>query len=173
MHDFALSAVSPAIRSGIEAQLSLYGDISRNVFNAFQRLNELNVQVAQTVVEESLASTQELLSSRNHLDAISVVTGQVQPAAEKMRAYQQHLENIVAETQVNLAKTAESHLPEATRAAEELVKEATQKASEETEKATQRQQEVMEKLTNPIKRQSGKSGNGQEQTTRNPSMENA
>jgi phasin family protein len=143
--------MSPALKSHVEAQFSFFGDVSKNMFGAIQRLNELNVQVAQTVMEESLSNAQQLFSSSNHHDALSVVAGQAQPVAEKIRAYQQHVQNIVAETQVNLAKTAESHLPETTRAAEAVVKEAAEQASEETEKATQRQKEAMERLTNPIR----------------------
>lgn len=153
MQDYTRVPISPAFKSHVAAQFSFFGDVSKNMFGAIQRLNELNVQVAQTVMEESLSNAQQLFSSSNHHDAISVVAGQAQPAAEKLRAYQQHVQNIVAETQVNLAKTAESHLPETTRAAEAVVKEAAEKASEETEKATQRQKAAMEKLTNPIGKQ--------------------
>ena len=159
MNDFTRPSVTPAIKSQIEAQFSFFGDISKNVFGAIQKLNELNVQVAQTVVEESLSNARQLLSSNSHHDTISVVAGQAQPAAEKLRAYQQHVHNIVAETRVNLAKTAEQHLPEATRAAEAVVKEVAEKASEETEKATQRQKAAMEKLTTPLKKQSNHSTN--------------
>jgi phasin family protein len=153
MQDFTHSAISPAFKSQVEAQFSFFSDVTNKIFNAVQKLNELNVQVAQTVVEESLSNAQQLISSKDHHDAISVVAGQAQPAAEKLRAYQQHVQNILAETQVNLAKTAESHLPETTRAAEAIVKEVAQKASEETEKSAQRQRAAMEKLTNPINKQ--------------------
>jgi phasin family protein len=164
MHDYTQSSITPAIKSQLEAQFSFFSDVSNKMFGALQKLNELNVQVAQTVMEESLSNAQQLISSNNHHDAISVIAGQAQPAAEKLRAYQHHVQNILAETQVNIAKTAETHLPETTRAAEAVVKEVAQKGAEETERATQRQKTAMEKLTNPIKRQAGNNstnnGNG-------------
>jgi uncharacterized protein YhaN len=79
-----------------------------------------------------------------------VIAGQAQPNAEKVRAYQQHLIDIAANTQVDLIKSAESHIPEASRTAQDLAKEVARKAAEETEQVTQRQKNAMEKLTTPI-----------------------
>jgi len=157
MHDFTQSSISPAIKSQIEVQFSFFGDVSNKMFEAIQKLNELNVQVARTVVEESLSNVQQLLSSNNHLETISIVAGQSQPVAGKLRAYQQHVQDIITEVQVGIVKTAQSHLPETTRAAEAMVKEVGEKASEETERAAEGQKAVMDKLSNPIKRQSNSS----------------
>jgi hypothetical protein len=84
---------------------------------------------------------------------MSIATAQAQPTAEKVRAYQQHLTSIAAGTQVELAKTAESHVPQTSRTAAAVADEVTQRAAEETEKSRQRQKAAMEKLTNPIIRQ--------------------
>lgn len=150
MFYFNQPSVSPAVKSQLDAQFAFFSDLSKKMFEGVQKLNELNVQVATTVFEESLASTKQLLTSTDRNEAISIVAGQAQPAAEKVRAYQQHVQNILAETQAGAAHTLESHVPKAVRATEAVVNEVARKASEETAKATQRQQEAMEKLTTPI-----------------------
>lgn len=149
MFDFSQSH-SPAAKAHLDSQFSMFTDLSKQVFSAVQKINELNIQVAQTVLEETLSNTKQILSAKDPHEALSVIAGQAQPNAEKMRAYQQHLTDIAAGTQVNLAKTAETHIPQTTRTAQELAGEVARKASEDTEKATQRQKAAMEKLTTPI-----------------------
>ena len=158
MFYFNQPSVSPAVKSQIDAQFAFFSDLSKKMFEGVQKMNELNVQVATTVMEESLASTKQLLSSTGRNEALSIVAGQAQPTAEKIRAYQQHVQNILAETQASAAHTLESHVPKTVRATEAVVNEVAQKASEETAKATQRQQEAMEKLTTPIKSNNDRAG---------------
>jgi phasin family protein len=149
MFDFSQTN-SPAAKAHLESQFSMLTDLSKQVFSAVQKINELNIQVAQTVLEEMVTNTKQILSAKDPHEALSVIAGQAQPNAEKMRAYQQHLTDIAAGTQVNLAKTAETHIPQTARTAQELASEVARKASEDTEKATQRQKAAMEKLTTPI-----------------------
>lgn len=151
MFSFNQSSISPAVKSQLEAQFAFFSDLSKTMFEGAQKINELNVQVANTIFEESLSSTRQLLSTTDRNEALSIMAGQAQPAAEKVRAYQQHVRNILAETQASAAQTLESHVPKTTRATEAVVKELSQMAVEETAKVTQRQQEAMEKLTTPIK----------------------
>jgi len=151
MFSFNQPSISPAVKSQLDAQFEFFSDLSKKMFEGVQKVNELNVQVATTVFEESLASTRQLLTSTGRNEALSIIAGQAQPNAEKIRAYQQHVRNILAETQAGAAQTLESHMPKTVRAAEAVVKEVAQKASEETAKVTQRQQEAMAKLTTPIK----------------------
>jgi phasin family protein len=161
MFNFTEQSLTPAIKSQLDAQFSFFSDMSKKMFESAQKINELNVQVAETVFEESLTSAKQLFAATNQNEALSIIAGQSQPAAEKIRAYQQHVQNILAETGVGMAKTLESHAPEATRAAEATVREVTQRASEETMKATQRQKEAVEKLTTPIKQNPERTMQGQ------------
>jgi phasin family protein len=142
--------VTPASKAHLEAQYSLMSDMSQKLFDTVQKINELNIQVAKTVMEESFNNVQQVLVAKDPYEALSIAASQAQPAAEKVRAYQQHLTNIAARTQVDLAKTAESHVPNTTRTAAAFADEVARKASEETEKATQRQKAAMERRTNPI-----------------------
>lgn len=151
MFNFTQQSISPAVKAQMDAQFSFFTDMSKKMFESVQKVNELNIQVAATVMDESLVNVRQLLSASDQNEALSIVAGQSQPAAEKVRAYQQHLQNIFAETRVDLAKTMETHVPESTRTAEAVVRELAQRASEETSKASQRQKESFEKLTAPFK----------------------
>lgn len=151
MNTFFQSSSSPAIKTQLEAQFAFYSDLSKTMFDGMQKLNELNIQVGQTLMEETLSSTRQVMLSTDRTETLSIVAGQAQPAAEKVRAYSQHVRNILAETQVGITRTAEAHIPNATRTAEAVVKEVAQKASEETAKVTQHQKEALVKLTTPIR----------------------
>lgn len=143
--------VSPAVQDHLRSQFSFITDISQKMFDTAQRINELNVQVAKTVMDESIQATQQVMTAQDPLEALSIATGQVQPTTEKVRAYQQHLTNIAAGAQVEMSKAAESRVPEATRTATAVADEVTRRVSEETQKATDRQRAMMDKVTNPVK----------------------
>lgn len=143
--------MTPAVKDHLRAQFSTFTDMSQRLFDTAQKINELNIQVARNAVEDSITTTQQVLSAQNPMEAISIAAGQVQPATERLRAYQQQLTNLAAGAQVDLARTAESRVPETTRTATAVADEVARTASEETQKATERQRAAMEKTSNPIK----------------------
>jgi phasin family protein len=149
---FPLSqTATPAVQDYLRCQFSLVNDMSKMLFSTAQRVNELNVQVAKTVLDETIQTTREVLTAQDPLEALSVATGQMQPAAERVRAYQQHLTNIAAGAQVELTKTVESRVPETTRTAAAVADEVTRRTAEETQKAAERQRAAMERVTNPVR----------------------
>lgn len=147
---FSQQEVPPAVKSHLEAQFAFMSDLSKKMFDGVQKIGQLNIQVAQTLMEETLNGAQQLIQSSSPMDYLSVTASQVQPAAEKMRAYQQHLSNITAGVQVELSRAAEQHVPETTRTAAAVAEEVVRRGAEETDKVTQRQKAAFEKLTKPI-----------------------
>src|SRR6478672_11158780 len=105
MNNFFQSSSSPAIKAQLEAQFAFYADVSKKMFDGIQKLNELNIQVGQTLMEETLSNTRQVMQADNRIDALSIAAGQAQPAAEKVRAYNHHVQAIFAEAQVGIAKT--------------------------------------------------------------------
>jgi phasin family protein len=151
--------IAPSAKAHLESQFTFATEMSKQLFSAIQRVNELNLQIAQAALQETLSSTREIFSAQNPYDALSAAANQVSPAAERLRAYHQHLTDIAAKTQVDLAKTAETHVPEASRTASAVADEVARRAAEETQKATQRQREVIEKISTPLQKQdASKSG---------------
>ena len=147
---FSRKEVPPALKSHLDAQFSFVSDFSKRLFDGVQRIGQLNVQVMQTVMDEAINTTHQLVESNTPTDYMSIAASQMQPVAEKTRAYQQHLSNIAAGLQVELSRTAEQHVPETTRTAAAVAEEVVRRGAEETDKATQRQKAAMEKLTKPI-----------------------
>lgn len=139
---------TPAVKAHFDAQCLLFSDLSRKFFDAAQKIGELNVQAAKAVMEESLSSAQQMMAAKDAYEVISVAATQAQPAAEKVLAYQRHLTNIAAQSQVELVKTAESHAPNTARAVTAVADEIARKAVEETEKVGQRQQAAIDKMAN-------------------------
>lgn len=160
MLPFTKQEVPPALKSHLDTQFSFMNDLSKKMFEGVQRLGQLNVQVAQTMMEETINNAHEMAQSTSPTELLSIAAAQVQPAAEKVRAYQQHVRNISAGVQVELSKTAEQHVPETTRSAAAVAEEVVRRGEEETKKVTERQKLAFDKLTQPINQASRQNGNG-------------
>jgi phasin family protein len=95
---------------------------------------------------------QQMLTANRPAEVMAAAAAHAQPAAEKLRAYQQHMSRIAADTHVDMAKVAEEHVAETTRTAKALADEVARVASEETEKTMRNQQDAMRKFTDPFER---------------------
>ncbi|NEX63006.1 phasin family protein [Noviherbaspirillum galbum] len=113
--------ITPALQDFMNAQYAMLNDFSRQAFQGAWKLNELHTRIAKSAWDESLKSVRQVAVSRDPYEAVSIVAAQAQPAAERVRHYQQEIVNIVADTQVALAKTAEVHVPNAGRTASAVV----------------------------------------------------
>lgn len=158
MYPFAQS-VTPAARSHMDAQMSFVNDISKSLFRSFQQLCDLNIQLTQTLLEETALAGQQAISHQRPTDALSAASTRAQPAADKLRAYQQHIQRVAADAQVELARVTEQHVQETTRTAKALADEVQKAASEETERGIRTQQETMRKFSDPFQAASAR-GNG-------------
>ena len=144
-------AVTPAVRTHLDAQVSFMNDLSKSMFKSFQQMCDLNIQLAQTMLEETTTATQQISTHTRPTDAISAASARAQPTAEKLRAYQQHLSRVAADAQVELARVTEQHVQETTRTAKALADEVQRVATEETERGMRNQQESMRNFTDPFK----------------------
>ncbi len=158
MYPFSHS-VTPAIRSHLEAQMSFFNDMSKSVTRSLQSLCELNMQLGQTLLEESTIASHQLLTTHNATDALAIASSRAQPAADKLRAYQQHLSRVVADAQIDMAQVSEEHAPVTSRTARQLADQVAKEASEETEKVHLKQQETMKNFRDPFESR-GARGNG-------------
>jgi phasin family protein len=149
MYPFSQS-VTPAARTHLEAQLSFFNDMSKSLFRTVQQYSDLNIQLAQTMLEESTMTGQQFITANRPTEALAAAASHAQPAAEKLRAYQQHLSRIAADTQVDLSKVAQEHVQETSRTAKALAEEVARVTSEETEKTLRSQQDAVSKFTDPF-----------------------
>ncbi|MBJ7312645.1 phasin family protein [Rugamonas sp. CCM 8940] len=145
-------AVTPAAKDHMEAQLSYFNDMSKSLFRVIQQYSELNIQLAQTMLEEGTVAGQQAIIAERPTEAIAAAAAHAQPTAEKLRAYQQHLSRIAADTHVDLAKVAEEHVAETARTAKALADEVARVTHEETEKTVRSQQDAIRQFTDPFER---------------------
>ena len=151
--------VTPAVRSHLDAQVSFLNDMSKSLFQSFQQLCDLNIQLTQTMLEEAAHTSQKMLTADRQTDVIGAAASRAQPATDKLRAYQQHISRVAADAQVQLARVTEQHVQETTRTARALADEVQRVASEETERNVRNQQETMRKFTDPFQH-AAQRGNG-------------
>ncbi|MCL6482637.1 MAG: TIGR01841 family phasin [Janthinobacterium lividum] len=142
--------VTPAAENHLEAQLAFFNGLSKSLFQLLQHFNELNIQLAQGLLEQSTATSQSLLTLERAEDVFQVAAVAGQPAAEQLRKYQQQLSRLAADTQLELANVAERHVNETSRTAKALAEEVARTASEETEKNARKQQEAMQRIAEPF-----------------------
>jgi phasin family protein len=153
-------SVTPAVRTHMDAQVSFINDISKSLFQSFQQLCDLNIQLTQTMLEEATQTGQQLLTADRQTDILGAAASRAQPATEKLRAYQQHISRVAADAQVQLARVTEQHVQETTRTARALADEVQRVASEETDRSMRNQQETMRKFTDPFMQNGSQRGNG-------------
>ncbi len=149
MYPFSQS-VTPAAKTHMEAQLAFFNDMSKSLFRTVQQYSDLNIQLAQTLLEESTTTGQQIITAHRPTEAIAAAAAHAQPTAEKLRAYQQHLSRIAADTQVDLSKVAEEHVQETSRTAKALADEVARVTSEETEKTLRSHQDAVERFSDPF-----------------------
>lgn len=143
-------SVTPAAKTHLEAQLSFFNDMSKSLFRSVQQYTDLNIQLAQTLLEESTTASHQMITAEQATDVINAAASRAQPTAGKMRAYQQHLSRLAADTQVELANVAEEHVSETSRTAKALAEEVARVTSEETEKSLRNQQETARQFSDPF-----------------------
>ncbi len=148
--------IAPALRTHIDAQTAFLNDMSKSLFSSFQQMCDLNIQLVQTMLEETTLASKQVLSTDRQSELLSAATARTQPTTEKLRAYQQHIARLAADSQVELARVTEQHVQNTTRTARALADEVARDASEQTERGLRAQQETVRQFSDPFIR----SGNG-------------
>jgi phasin family protein len=104
-------ANNPALRPQLETQLSTLTELAQKSYDMVLKLSELNLHLAQQMVEDTLNASRELMACSDPFQFTSIAMRQVQPAAEHLRSYQQQLVGVISGAQVELARAAEAQQP--------------------------------------------------------------
>lgn len=152
--------VTPAVRTHVDAQTAFMNDMSKSLFKSFQQICDLNIQLMQTMLEESALASKQMLSADRQTELLSAATARAQPASDKLRAYQQHLTRLAADAQVELARVTEEHVQTTTRTARALADEVARDATEQTERSLRAQQETVRQFADPFTGSGDGNGNG-------------
>ena len=167
MYPFPQS-VTPAVRTHLDAQTAFLNDLSKSMFRSFQQICDLNIQLAQTLMEETTLASQQVLGAERQTEVLGAAASRAQPTSEKLRAYQQHISRLAADSQAELARVAEQHVQNTSRTARALVDEVARTTTEETERTMREQREAMRSMADPFSRPNGaaesaRGGNGEAQ----------
>lgn len=152
---------SPAVQAHVAAQFSLFSELSQQLFRTAQQVADLNVNLAQSLADQSMQTTRNLLTSRDPYEALTIASSHAQPIAEQVRQYQQQLASVAAHAQVDLTKAAQAKVPETSRTASAVAEELTRRATEETQRSVERQQDAIDNMAKTF---TGKSPNGAAQS---------
>lgn len=153
MYPFPQS-VTPAIRTHLDAQVNFLNDVSKSFARSLQKFTELNIQLGQTLLEESSIAGQKLLTTDRPSDIIGIAASRAQPSADKFRSYQQHISRAVADSQVELSRVTEQHVQETSRTARALADEVARVGTEETERNVRNQQDALRNFRDPFQHSS-------------------
>jgi phasin family protein len=139
----------------MEAQTAFMNDISKSWFRSVQQMCDLNIQLVQTMIEESALAGRHVLSADRQTEVLGAAAARVQPASDKLRAYQQHITRLAADTQVEIARVTEQHIQNTSRTARALADEVARDANEQTERGLRAQQETARQFADPFTRGNG------------------
>ncbi len=117
-----------ATKASLEAQFASLNAINKKAFEGLEQLVALNVNAAKATLEESAATTKQLLSAKDPQEFFSLTSAQAQPAAEKALAYGRHLASISSATQAEFTKAVEAHIAETNAKVISLIDEVTKNA---------------------------------------------
>jgi phasin family protein len=151
MYPFPQS-IAPALRTHVDAQTAFLNDMSKSMFKSFQQMCDLNIQLVQTMLEESTLASKHVLSADRQTELLSAATARAQPTTDKLRAYQQHIARLAADAQAELARVTEQHVQNTSRTARALADEVARDATEQTERGLRAQQETARQFADPFSR---------------------
>ncbi len=98
-----------------KAQLDAWQAVSQAVFNATEKLLNLNLTAAKAAFQDATESSQALLGARDVQELLALTTGATQPTLEKLVGYSRHAYSIASGTNAELTKIAEAQLSEGNR----------------------------------------------------------
>jgi cell division septum initiation protein DivIVA len=130
--------VSPFVRSHLDSHAAFFNELSRSLTNSFQNVFQANLQLSQSMFEETLRASQHMLAPYGATDAPGVDASRPQPTSDKMQVYQQLLSRLAADSHVDLARITQQHVQETARTAQAMSEEVTRAASEATSRNAQR-----------------------------------
>jgi phasin family protein len=118
-----------------KANLETLFGLTEKAYAGVEKLVELNLQVAKTVLAEASENTQAALSVKDAQELLALQQAMLQPAAEKAAAYSRRVYEIAAATNAEVTKVAESQLADAQKTFMSVVDGAVKNAPAGTENA--------------------------------------
>jgi phasin family protein len=106
---------NPAMRLGLDAQVSFMTELTHRTYDAVRKLSELNMHFAQQLMQDSVDATRQLMTCSDPFQLAAVAANAAQPATQHLRSYQQQLVGMMTGVQVEMTRSAESLMPQGSR----------------------------------------------------------
>jgi phasin family protein len=119
---------SNATKANFESQFALFSALTSKTFEGMEKLVDLNINTAKAALENSSATTRQLLAAKDPQEFFSLTTANTQPNAEKALSYSRQVASIAADTGAEFSRVAETQFAEVNRKVISLVDEVTKNA---------------------------------------------
>lgn len=126
---------SVATKANFDTQLALITALTNKAFESMEKFVDLNMNVVKASLEESSATTKQLLAAKDPQEFFSLTAAKAQPNAEKAIAYGRHLASIATATQAEFTKAAEAQIADTSRKVIALVDDVSKNAPAGSENA--------------------------------------
>lgn len=113
---------NPLMKSGLEAQVSFITELTRRSYDSMRKLNELNLHFVQQMMQDASDASSNMLRCTDPFQLAAAAAKAAQPAADHLRHYQQQLFNMLSGAQLELARNAQSLMPETSRYASAMAR---------------------------------------------------
>lgn len=110
-------------------------DLSEKALAGVEKLVELNLQTAKTLLAETAEQTQAALSVKDMQDLVALHNAMLQPMGEKIASYSRHVYDIASALSAEFAKVAEAQAAEAQKQFVSALDSAVKNAPQGTEPA--------------------------------------
>jgi phasin family protein len=102
-------------------------EFSTRALDMLRQVSDINLKLARQTIEASIYASREMMNG-DPMQLGQTVMKQLQPSAERLRSYQQHMVSVLAGVQADLTQAAATRMPEASRrataAADEMARHA-------------------------------------------------
>ncbi|MGQ9725290.1 MAG: phasin family protein [Tepidimonas sp.] len=110
-------------------------DLGEKALAGVEKLAELNLQTAKTLMAESAEHAQAMLNVKDMQDLVALQNAMLQPLGEKVAAYSRHVYDIASQMSAEFAKIAEGQAAEAHKQFVSALDNAVKNAPQGTEPA--------------------------------------
>jgi len=128
---FTAEQLVAAHKANIE---TLFG-LTNKAFEGVEKLVELNMQVAKATIGDAAETTKAAMSVKDAQELLALQASLLQPAAEKAAAYSRHVYDILAGTNAEVTKVAETTMADTQKKVLAAVDTAVKNAPAGTENA--------------------------------------
>lgn len=123
-----MSAVPQQILVNQKASVDNFLAFHEAVFNGFEKLVDLNLQVVRASLDEAAQKTQQAMEVKDAQEAVNFASGLVQPSTDKVAAYGKHVYDIVAGLQSSLTRLTEEQMAQAQRQLDDTIEQLARNA---------------------------------------------